>query len=128
MELLSLPFMQNALLAALLASVACGVIGTLVVCNRLTFLAGGAAHAAYGGIGLAFACGLPVLLCTVGFTFIASLLMAAIMLHGSGKGEQGNGSGSETALGGPCAAGLAFGSIPTALTPREGAALLAFLF
>ena len=40
------------LLAGLLAGVACGIIGTLVVVNRLVFVSGGIAHAAYGGIGL----------------------------------------------------------------------------
>ncbi|MEJ2136856.1 MAG: metal ABC transporter permease, partial [Desulfofustis sp.] len=46
--------MRNALLAGLLASVICGVIGSLIVVNRLVFLSGGIAHSAYGGIGLAF--------------------------------------------------------------------------
>lgn len=50
-EDLALPFMQHAVLAALLAAVCCGVMGTLVVANRMVFLAGGAAHAAYGGWG-----------------------------------------------------------------------------
>jgi ABC-type Mn2+/Zn2+ transport system permease subunit len=34
--------------------VICGIMGTLVVVNRIVFLSGGIAHAAYGGIGLAF--------------------------------------------------------------------------
>ena len=52
--ILGMEFMQNALWAALLASVACGVIGSLVVVNRQVFMAGGVAHTAYGGVGLAF--------------------------------------------------------------------------
>ena len=51
-EALQFEFMQNALLAGLLASVICGIIGTLVVVNRIVFLSGGIAHAAFGGIGL----------------------------------------------------------------------------
>ena len=58
MEVLQYEFMRNALLAGLLASIACGVIGTLVVVNRIVFLAGGIAHAAYGGVGLALFMGL----------------------------------------------------------------------
>ncbi|HQH12275.1 MAG TPA: metal ABC transporter permease, partial [Candidatus Sumerlaeota bacterium] len=42
--------MQNALMAGLLASIACGIIGTLVVVNRIVFISGGIAHAAYGGV------------------------------------------------------------------------------
>ena len=65
--ILGMEFMQNALWAALLASVACGVIGSLVVVNRQVFMAGGIAHTAYGGVGLAFYTGVPVLPCAVGF-------------------------------------------------------------
>ena len=53
-EALQFEFMQNALLAGLLASVICGIMGTLVVVNRIVFLSGGIAHAAFGGIGMAF--------------------------------------------------------------------------
>jgi len=58
-EALQLEFVRNALMAGVLVSVVCGVIGTLVVVNRIVFLAGGIAHAAYGGIGLAFFMGRP---------------------------------------------------------------------
>ena len=54
LEALSYDFMQNALLAGPLASVACGMIGSLIVVNRLVFLSGGVAHMAFGGVGLAF--------------------------------------------------------------------------
>ena len=47
-EALQFDFMRNALLAGVLVSIACGIIGSLVVANRLVFLAGGIAHAAYG--------------------------------------------------------------------------------
>ncbi|HQH79683.1 MAG TPA: metal ABC transporter permease, partial [Synergistaceae bacterium] len=53
-EMLSMGFMRNALAAALLVSVACGVIGSLVVVRRLVFISGGIAHAAYGGVGLGY--------------------------------------------------------------------------
>ncbi|MFM7323855.1 MAG: metal ABC transporter permease, partial [Nodosilinea sp.] len=51
-EALQFDFMRYALLAGVLVSIACGIIGTLVVVNRIVFLSGGIAHAAYGGIGL----------------------------------------------------------------------------
>lgn len=43
----------NALLAGLLASVACGVIGSFVVARRITYVAAGIAHCVLGGLGLA---------------------------------------------------------------------------
>ncbi len=69
-EALQLEFMQNALLAGLLASIICGIIGTLVVVKRVVFLSGGIAHAAYGGIGLAFFWGWPFLLGVISFTLV----------------------------------------------------------
>jgi zinc transport system permease protein len=47
------PFLQRALLTGLLASVACGVVGTYVVVRRITYLAGGIAHCVLGGMGAA---------------------------------------------------------------------------
>ena len=44
-EALQYEFMRNALMAGLLASIICGVMGTLVVVNRMVFLSGGIAHA-----------------------------------------------------------------------------------
>ena len=49
-EVLQFEFMRNALLAGILVSITCGIIGTLVVVNRIVFISGGIAHAAYGGL------------------------------------------------------------------------------
>ena len=46
-------FLQYALLAGLLASVACGVVGTYVVVRRITYIAGSISHSILGGIGAA---------------------------------------------------------------------------
>ena len=46
-------FLRLALLAAVLASVACGVVGSYVVSRRITYIAGGVAHSVLGGMGLA---------------------------------------------------------------------------
>ncbi|HML55685.1 MAG TPA: metal ABC transporter permease [Solidesulfovibrio magneticus] len=119
-EALSLPFMQNAALAALLAAVCCGVIGTLVVANRMVFLAGGAAHAAYGGVGLAYFLALPVLPVTVAFTVAAALAMAAVTLK---RVED-----TDTVIGVLWAAGMAFGIILLDLTPGYKPDLMSYLF
>ncbi len=47
------PFLVTGLLAGLLASVACGVIGPYVITRRIVFLTGAIAHIAIGGIGTA---------------------------------------------------------------------------
>lgn len=119
-EALSLPFMQHALWAALLAAVCCGVMGTLVVANRMVFLAGGAAHAAYGGVGLAYFLALPVLPVTVAFTVTAALCMAALTLR---RLED-----TDTVIGVLWAAGMAFGIILLDLTPGYKPDLMSYLF
>ena len=107
-------------MAALLAAVCCGLIGTLVVANRMVFLAGGAAHAAYGGVGLAYFLALPVLPVTVGFTVAAALAMAAITLR---RIED-----TDTVIGVLWAAGMAFGIILLDLTPGYKPDLMSYLF
>lgn len=116
--------MQHALLAGFFAAVACGVMGTLVVQNRLAFLAGGASHAAYGGIGLAFHFSWPVLPATILFSLAASLLMGIVSI----KGKGGKNGAPDTAIGVLWAAGMAFGIILVELTPGYAGELMGFLF
>ena len=52
-EILQYKFLANAALACLLCGIACGLVGTYVVCRRLVFLSGGITHASFGGIGMA---------------------------------------------------------------------------
>ncbi len=47
------PFLQNALLTGILASVACGIIGTYIVVRRISYIADGIAHTVLGGMGAA---------------------------------------------------------------------------
>jgi zinc transport system permease protein len=55
--ILSYTFMRNAVLAALLASIVSGVIGTIAIEKRLISMSGGIAHASFGGIGLGYLLG-----------------------------------------------------------------------
>jgi zinc transport system permease protein len=119
-EALQFDFMRHALLAGLLASIACGVIGTLVVVNRLVFLSGGIAHAAYGGIGLAVFFGLPFTLGTLGFSLVAALLMAAVTLKARHR--------SDTIIGVLWAVGMALGVILLDLAPGYNVDFMSYLF
>lgn len=47
------PFLATGLCAAILASIACGLIGPFVMTRRIVFLSGAIAHIALGGIGAA---------------------------------------------------------------------------
>lgn len=46
-------FLQNALITGILASLACGVIGSYVVTRRITYIAGAIGHCVLGGMGAA---------------------------------------------------------------------------
>ncbi|MGE4555346.1 MAG: metal ABC transporter permease [Desulfovibrionaceae bacterium] len=119
-EMLSHEFMQNAIYAGLLAAVACGIIGSLVVVNRMVFLAGGVAHAAYGGVGIAYFMGWPVMPSAVGFTLGASMLMASATSRSMAR--------SDTIVGVLWAAGMALGILLIDLTPGYNVDLMSFLF
>ena len=119
-ELLGYEFMQNALLAGLLASLACGVIGSYVLVNRIVFISGGIAHAAYGGVGLAFLLGLPPLLGIFGFSLLAAIIMAAASLKAKDR--------VDAVIGALWAAGMALGIILVDLTPGYNVDLMSYLF
>ena len=120
LDALEYEFFRNALAAGLLASVICGVMGTLVVVNRIVFLSGGIAHAAYGGIGLSFYFGWPYLAGTVGFSLASAMVMAAVTLRARHR--------ADTIIGVIWAVGMAFGIVLIDLTPGYNVDLMSFLF
>lgn len=61
-------------------SIICGIIGTLVVTNRMVFVAGGIAHSVYGGVGIAAFFGLPILVGATGFSIFCAILLAYMLL------------------------------------------------
>ena len=68
-------FMRNALLAALLASITVGIIGTIAIEKKLVSMSGGLAHAAFGGIGLGYLAGFEPIWGGVAFAVAASALV-----------------------------------------------------
>lgn len=67
-----------ALAAALLASLLCGFVGTVVVLRRLVALGGGIAHAAFGGVGLALLLGFDPRLGAAGVAALAAAALAPL--------------------------------------------------
>jgi len=119
-EALQFEFMRNALFAGFFASLICGVIGSFVVVNRLVFLGGGIAHAAYGGIGVAFFFGIPYIIGTLGFSLVTAVVMTAVVLKAKNR--------ADTFIGVLWAAGMAIGIILLDLTPGYNVNLMSFLF
>ena len=84
MDLLQYTFFQHALLGSLLASIACGLVGTYIVTRRLVFISGGLTHASFGGIGLGLYLGVPPLLTAAVFacSFVVAWLISKLPLVG----------------------------------------------
>lgn len=120
MDILSYGFMQNAIIASILASVACGVIGSLVVVNRIVFISGGIAHTAYGGIGLAFFLGISPLFGAGVFAVASAVIMALITQKAKHR--------ADTVIGAMWAFGMAIGIILLDLTPGYNVDLMSYLF
>ncbi len=72
LELLEYTFFQRALLGSLLASIACGVIGTYIVTRRLVFISGGLTHASFGGIGIGLYAGISPILTASLFSVLSA--------------------------------------------------------
>ena len=119
-EILSYEFMRNALLAGVIVSAACGIIGTLVVLNRIVFISGGIAHAAYGGVGIAYFLGLNPVWGAVAFSLASSLAMGYV--HRKEKAR------ADTIIGVMWALGMALGIIFVSLSPGYKADLMSYLF
>ena len=120
LEILQYEFIQNALIAGILVSIVSGIIGSLIVVNRMVFLAGGIAHTSYGGIGMAVYFGFPIFLGASLFAVSAALLMAYITLN--------NRERIDTFIGLIWAVGMAIGIILIDLTPGYNVDLMSYLF
>ena len=119
-EALQFDFMRNALLAGVLVSIACGIIGTFVVVNRMVFISGGIAHAAYGGIGLGYFFSFNPVFGAIAFALISALAMGWV--------ERKMHQRKDTIIGVMWAIGMAVGIILIDLTQGYKAGLESYLF
>ncbi|HIP29190.1 MAG TPA: metal ABC transporter permease [Sulfurospirillum arcachonense] len=120
LDALSYEFIQNAIIAGILVSIASGIIGSLIVVNRMVFLAGGIAHTSYGGIGLAVYFGIPIFLGASLFAVGAALLIAFITLKHRER--------TDTFIGLIWAVGMAIGILFVDMTPGYNVDLMSYLF
>lgn len=115
-----LQFMRHALMTGLLASIACGIIGTFVVVKRIVFLSGGISHTAYGGIGLGYFFGFNPIFGAIGFSLLAALGIAWVRHHASER--------EDTLIGIMWAMGMALGIFLIDKTPGYAPNLMSYLF
>jgi len=119
-EALQFGFMQRALLAGVLVSIACGIIGTYVVINRIVFISGGIAHAAYGGIGLGYYLRVNPVLGAIVFSILSALGMGVVQRRVKER--------ADTIIGVMWAIGMALGIVFIDLSPGYAVDLMSYLF
>jgi zinc transport system permease protein len=120
LEALQYEFMRNALMAGLLAAVACGIVGVYVVVKRIVFISGGIAHTSFGGIGLGYFLGINPIIGALFFSLAAGLAIGGITRKSRLP--------ADTAIGILWALGMALGVVFIALTPGYAPDLMGYLF
>jgi zinc transport system permease protein len=118
--LVELDFFRHALLAAALASVLAGVVGTFVVLKRLVAISGGVAHAAFGGLGVAYWAGISPRL--------GAVAVAALSAIGLGFLDGERARRQDAVIGVLWAVGMATGLVFLHWTPGYAPNLLGYLF
>jgi len=120
MEIFQYEFMRNAVIAAVLVNIACGIVGTYVVIKKIVFISGGISHAAFGGIGLGYFLGINPIIAAVPFSMLSAVIIGII-----GKRSR---LSEDTAIGMVWAVGMASGIIFINLTPGYAPDLFSYLF
>ncbi len=113
-------FLQNAIMAAVLASIACGVIGTYIMEKKLVMMSGGIAHTAFGGIGLGYYLKVEPILTALGISIIAAVSVAALKRKAM--------TDSDLLIGMFWSLGMALGVVFIAMTPGYPPDTASYLF
>jgi zinc transport system permease protein len=88
-EILSYPFMQRALIAALLTGLIAPAIGTYVVQRRLSLLGDGLGHVALAGVGLALLTGTAPIPLAVVACIVGAVVVEILRQRGKASGDVG---------------------------------------
>ncbi|MEF8792597.1 metal ABC transporter permease [Thiohalorhabdus sp.] len=118
-ELLTMPFMQRALAAAVLTGFLGGLLGVFLIQRRLAFLAAGVSHGSFAGIGLGLFLGVAPFAVAVPVALGIGLVIAFLRLRGN--------LAEDTVVGILFAAGMALGVLLLSLAGAN-ASLSAYLF
>ena len=108
-DILRYEYLANALLAAILAGITCGIIGTYIVSRRMVFLCGGITHASFGGLGIAFYLGVNPIMGAFAFSTLSALGIE----WASDKGR----IREDSAIGIIWSIGMAIGALFMSITP-----------
>lgn len=113
-------FFQNAFIAALFASITCGIIGTYIVSRRIVFISGGITHASFGGIGMGYYFGFDPIAGAIGFGILSALGIEFFTKKADLR--------EDSAIAMLWSLGMALGVIFIFLTPGYAPNLMSYLF
>ena len=113
-------FVLHALIAAVLASISCGIVGTYIVARRKVFISGGITHASFGGIGIGYYLGINPVLGAAVFSILSALGIEYISKKTDIR--------EDSAIGILWSLGMAVGIIFIFITPGYAPNLMMFLF
>ena len=113
-------FFRNAILAAFMASITCGIIGTYIVSRRIVFISGGITHASFGGIGMGYYFGFNPILGAVIFGIFSALGIELFTKKADLR--------EDSAIAMLWSLGMAVGVIFIFLTPGYAPNLMSYLF
>ncbi|MDQ2179468.1 metal ABC transporter permease [Marinifilum sp. D714] len=119
-ELFQYQFFTNAVFAAIMASITCGIIGSYIVARRIVFISGGITHASFGGIGIAWYMGLNPIL--------GAALFGVLSAFGIEWLSKKTDVRQDSVIGILWALGMALGIIFIYMTPGYAPNLMSFLF
>ncbi|PRR81031.1 metal ABC transporter permease [Clostridium vincentii] len=118
--ILKYTFLQHAIIGAILASIICGVIGTIIVEKKLVMMSGGIAHAAFGGVGMGYFLKIEPIIGALIFSIASSFGIVEIK-----KRSKVN---TDTIIGMFWSLGMALGIIFISLTPGYPPDISSYLF
>ncbi len=119
-DFLTLPFMQRAMVAGILAGFLGSYYGVFIVQRKMSFLGSGLAHAAFGGVALGLLLDTEPLFIALPFTIIASLLITYV--------KENTNLSIDTSIGILFAVSVALGVIFISLNTRYTADAFSYLF
>ena len=120
LNLFEFGFFRNAFLAALLASITCGMIGTYIVSRRIVFISGGITHASFGGIGMGYYFGFDPIFGAIIFGILSALGIEFFTKKADLR--------EDSAIAMLWSLGMALGIIFIFLTPGYAPNLMSYLF
>lgn len=119
-DLLQYKFILNSLLAGVLASISCGIIGTYIVTRRMVFLSGGITHSSFGGIGIGYYLGLNPIITAAIFGVLSAFGIEFISKRSNIR--------EDSVIGILWSFGMAVGIMFIFLTPGYAPNLMSYLF